>query len=146
CKKCRYSCNDERNQLEHQKREHPDFPLEERCYCISLAFDVLLETLKNCFSINDNQNNDEQQNTSINNNNSSDNSLFLHPGTILKLKKINKNEDEKEIENKNKKNIKRKNEEKKNENECLKKKKRQKKKSGITTTTLSEEEISDQKK
>ncbi|KAL7077758.1 hypothetical protein ACQ4LE_003115 [Meloidogyne hapla] len=100
CKKCRFSCNDERSQLEHQKREHPDFPKEERCYCISLAFDVLLETLKSCFPIEQNEIEKEKQNDLLDNS-----SLFLHPGIVLKSKKM-KNEENKEKhlnENKGKK-------------------------------------------
>jgi hypothetical protein len=59
CKKCKFSCTEERGQLEHQRKEHPG-GLEmasssnsgrDRTYCVSLAFDVLLDTLKCCFPL-----------------------------------------------------------------------------------------------
>lgn len=59
CKKCKFACTDEHAQLEHQRREHPNKEVEqngaasakERPYCVTLAFEVLLDTLKGCFPL-----------------------------------------------------------------------------------------------
>nr|CAD2171050.1 unnamed protein product [Meloidogyne enterolobii] len=150
CKKCRFSSNDERSQLEHQKREHPDFPAGERCFCISLAFDVLLETLKSCFP---NEIGGEKNLEEVNNS-----SLFLHPGSVLESKKMIKNKkgegeeggecliiEEEEKKGKKRNLIKKDDNNKdKNLNENIGKKRRQRKRS-----ILSEEEVtssSDKKK
>nr|CAD2185602.1 unnamed protein product [Meloidogyne enterolobii] len=148
CKKCRFSSNDEKSQLEHQKREHPDFPSGERCFCISLAFDVLLETLKSCFP---NEIGGEKNLEEVNNS-----SLFLHPGSVLESKKIIKNKKGEEeggeecliIEEKEKKGKKRNllikkddNNNKDKLNENIGKKRKQRKRS-----ILSEEEVTSDKK
>uniref|UniRef100_A0A915PBI9 C2H2-type domain-containing protein n=1 Tax=Meloidogyne floridensis TaxID=298350 RepID=A0A915PBI9_9BILA len=148
CKKCRFSSNDEKSQLEHQKREHPDFPSGERCFCISLAFDVLLETLKSCFPIEQNEICGEKNLEEVNTNSS----LFLHPGSVLESKKIIKNKKGEEgegeecliIEEEEKKGKKRnliKKDDNNNKNENIGKKRRQRKRS-----ILSEEEVTSDKK